>query len=71
VLPDPTEEAIESLQWHAMVDMLIDDETKLKHWWWMGIGQADFPPLVGVLDLNIVMYLQHQSTKAMSTTKPV
>ena len=37
VLPDPTEEAIESLQWHGMVDMLIDEETELKHQWWMGI----------------------------------
>jgi hypothetical protein len=52
VLPDLTEEAIESLQWHGMVDMLIDEETELKHQWWMGIDQADFLPSVGVLNFE-------------------
>jgi hypothetical protein len=52
VLPDLTEEAIESLQWHGMVNMLIDEETELKHQWWMGIDRADFLPSVGVLNFE-------------------
>jgi len=71
LLPDPMEEAIESLQWHRTVDMLIDEETELKHQWWMGVERADFPPSVGVLHLNTVVNLQYHSMQATSTVEPI